>query len=85
MSSKKELAKTDSKTESEIVPSNSLLPRYYWCQTKAVMDQVNFDWTIEHLEYFAKGKIPETITSTEFERKFSLRFVIQQDPTNLVA
>jgi speckle-type POZ protein len=77
MASHQEVVKTDSKTESEIVPSNSIVPKSFWCQTKAVIDQVNFDWTIERLAFFVEGQIWEKFTSTEFESKFSLSLDVQ--------
>ena len=79
MASHQEVAKTNSKTESEIVPSNSIVQRSFWCQTKAVINQVNFDWTIERLAFFVEGNIWETFTSTEFESKFSLKLIVQQN------
>jgi speckle-type POZ protein len=78
MANQQEVAKTDSSTESKIVPSNSPFQRSYWCQTKAELIRINFDWTIERLAFFVEGNIWETFTSTEFESKFSLRLIVQK-------
>jgi speckle-type POZ protein len=79
MANQQEVAKTDSSTESKIVPSNSPFQRSYWCQTKAELIRINFDWTIERLAFLAGSEIEECFTSTGFGGKFNLCFHLKKN------
>ena len=85
MASQPKIAKTALSTQSKIVPSNSLAPRSYLCQTnKAEVDEVNFKWIVERFAFFDDGQTSFNLISLEFEKKFSLKFNVKQDSLEIV-
>jgi speckle-type POZ protein len=80
MASQPKVAKTSLSTQSKTVPSNSLDPKSYTCQTvKAEVDEVNFKWIVERFAFFDDGRTTFNLTSYEFEKNFHLMFNVKQD------
>jgi speckle-type POZ protein len=65
----------------QIVPSISVAPRSYWCQSKAEVDEVDFKWMIERFMFYhdAEQKNRLSFTSTEFDNRFSLNLTFEKD------
>jgi speckle-type POZ protein len=80
MASRKKAAKTDSK----IGPSITV-PRYYWCQSKAEVDEVRFKWTIERFGFIGDGEDFSTSISTsdEFDGKFRLCLIGEEEEVRI--
>ena len=72
MASQPKVAKTDSSTKSQIIPSNSLATKSYCCLSKAKIE-VDLKWTIERFVLFAESEILECFRLTELGSKYSLR------------
>ena len=80
MASQPKVAKTALSTQSKTVPSNSLDPRSYTCQTvKAQVDEINFKWIVERFAFFDDGQTSLDLTSFEFDKKFRLKLSVQKD------
>jgi speckle-type POZ protein len=60
-------------------PLNLLAPTSYWCQSKGVVNEVDFEWTIERLAFLDDVKKWEPLISSEFsESRFRLQLSVVQ-------
>jgi speckle-type POZ protein len=50
----------------------SLASTSFWCQTKATVEEFDFEWTIERLAFFDDGGTWEALTSAEFFNNYQL-------------
>jgi hypothetical protein len=54
------------------LPAISLASTSFWCQTKAAVEEFDFEWTIERLAFFDEGGIWEPLTSADFSNNHKL-------------
>jgi speckle-type POZ protein len=60
-----------SSTQSKL-PAISLASTSFWCQTKATVEEIDFEWTIERLAFFDEGGLWEPLMSDDFSNYIKL-------------
>jgi speckle-type POZ protein len=71
------IANTTLSTKTDL-PAISLASTSFWCQTKATVEEIDFEWTIERLAFIDEGGKWEPLTSAEFSNNYQLS--INLDP-----